>query len=64
MFTIAAAIYLVGCLIYWFWASGEIQPWAKRAAEEAAANQNGHHESGNVINKKTGYVNEAVELKE
>uniref|UniRef100_A0A336MWC7 CSON008417 protein n=1 Tax=Culicoides sonorensis TaxID=179676 RepID=A0A336MWC7_CULSO len=29
VFIIAAAIYLIGCVIYWFFASGELQPWAK-----------------------------------
>lgn len=48
--------------MYWFWASGEVQPWAKRAEEEAK--QNNHHENGKVTHQKTGYVNEGVELKE
>uniref|UniRef100_U5ERG1 Sialin n=1 Tax=Corethrella appendiculata TaxID=1370023 RepID=U5ERG1_9DIPT len=26
---IAAGIYLFGCIVYWFWASGEVQDWAK-----------------------------------
>jgi hypothetical protein len=26
----SAGIYLLGCLIYWFWASGEVQPWARQ----------------------------------
>ena len=28
VFYIAAGIYLIGAVIYWFWASGELQPWA------------------------------------
>lgn len=55
VFIIASGIYLVGCLIYWFWASGEVQPWAK------------HQESSplqSAQTKKTGYTNEAIELKE
>ncbi|KAG4073805.1 hypothetical protein HA402_001029 [Bradysia odoriphaga] len=28
VFYISSGIYLVGCVIYWFWCSGEVQPWA------------------------------------
>jgi ACS family sodium-dependent inorganic phosphate cotransporter len=34
VFYIAAAIYLVGAVIYWFFASGELQPWAVEKVEE------------------------------
>lgn len=27
---ISAGVYLFGCAVYWFWASGELQPWAKQ----------------------------------
>lgn len=26
---ISAGVYLLGCLVYWIWASGEVQPWAQ-----------------------------------
>lgn len=29
VFIIAATIYMVGCVIYWFFVSGELQSWAK-----------------------------------
>ena len=58
VFYIAAGIYLVGCVIYWFWASGEVQPWAK---EDFTFNL----EAGSKrTSKLSGYTNEAVELKE
>ncbi|XP_055627576.1 sialin [Toxorhynchites rutilus septentrionalis] len=41
VFYIAAGIYLVGCVIYWFWASGELQPWSIEAQEKAAQELNG-----------------------
>jgi hypothetical protein len=27
-------VYCCGCLIYWFFASGELQPWAKVKADD------------------------------
>lgn len=24
----SGGIYLFGCVVYWFWAEGEVQPWA------------------------------------
>lgn len=27
----SAGVYLVGCVIYWFWVSGEVQPWARQS---------------------------------
>lgn len=55
VFIISSTIYLFGCLIYWFWASGEVQPWAK--PQETSPLQ-----SSQI--KKNGYTNEAIELKE
>ncbi|CAG9801294.1 unnamed protein product [Chironomus riparius] len=34
VFIITAHIYFAGCIIYWFFASGEIQPWAKEVVQE------------------------------
>lgn len=31
---ISSGIYLLGCVVYWFWSSGELQPWAKKSEEE------------------------------
>jgi ACS family sodium-dependent inorganic phosphate cotransporter len=30
---ISGGIYLFGCIIYWIWAQGEIQPWAVQDAD-------------------------------
>lgn len=30
---LAGGIYLFGCVIYWIWAQGEIQPWAVQEAD-------------------------------
>ncbi|XP_058832664.1 sialin [Topomyia yanbarensis] len=51
VFYIAAGIYLVGCIIYWFWASGELQPWSIEAQEKLAKEANGR------ISGDGGYVN-------
>jgi ACS family sodium-dependent inorganic phosphate cotransporter len=54
---VAAGIYLFGCVIYWFWASGEVQEWAKTPITpngEIAERQKKDH----------GYTNQAMEMKE
>ncbi|XP_053684989.1 vesicular glutamate transporter 2.1-like isoform X1 [Sabethes cyaneus] len=37
VFYIAALVYLVGLLVYWFWASGELQPWSIEMQEMNAS---------------------------
>lgn len=56
---ISSAVYLFGCFVYWFWASGELQPWAKRAETIDKPKQ---HE----IDAPTyvGYSNQAIEVDE
>lgn len=34
IFILTSCVYCCGCLIYWFFASGEIQPWAKEIEED------------------------------
>jgi ACS family sodium-dependent inorganic phosphate cotransporter len=34
VFYIASVIYIIGAIVYWIWASGEVQPWAIAAKEE------------------------------
>lgn len=34
VFYIAVAIYILGTLVYWFWATGELQPWALEVTEQ------------------------------
>lgn len=53
VFFISAGIYLLGCVIYWFWASGELQEWAK-VPEQQKPNLNNSH--------NVGYINNAVTI--
>lgn len=66
VFYIAAGIYLFGCVIYWFWCSGEVQPWALVAEEEDQRRQEqeekNNNNSGKAIGK--GYANDSLELNE
>lgn len=64
MFYISASIYLVGCVIYWFWASGEVQPWSVKM-DDYDNNENGksHNENGNNMSL-TSYDNKALDAKE
>ncbi|XP_058461728.1 sialin-like [Malaya genurostris] len=39
VFYIAAGIYMVGFVVYWFWASGELQPWSIEMQEIAKKEQ-------------------------
>ena len=60
MFYISAGIYCIGCVFYWFYASGEVQPWAlqetrKEEPEKADVEKNG---------KSYAYTNDGIELKE
>lgn len=53
VFYIAAGIYLIGCVIYWIWASGELQPWSIEAQEKLVKEQNGKKNGldGGYVNK-------------
>uniref|UniRef100_A0AAG5DCW8 Sialin n=1 Tax=Anopheles atroparvus TaxID=41427 RepID=A0AAG5DCW8_ANOAO len=53
VFYIAAGIYLIGCVIYWFGASGELQPWSIEAQE--GREQEKQH-------KKSAFVNAGMVL--
>lgn len=55
VFFISAGIYLIGCVIYWFWASGELQEWAKTPEQKALE-----------LNHKKAhtYANEAITIKD
>lgn len=56
---ISAAVYLFGCLVYWFWASGKIQPWAQKRSE---INEN----KQKVLDAATyvGYTSDDLEMSE
>lgn len=51
-------IYLFGAVVYWFWAQGEIQPWAIQEPEEEDTKRNGRN------TQVTGFSNPALDLKE
>lgn len=63
VFYIAAGIYLFGCVIYWFFASGEVQPWALVAEEEDKARRQQEEVKKNSTAIK-GYTNNSLELNE
>lgn len=69
VFYIAAGIYLFGCAIYWFFASGEVQPWALVAEEEDRVRQQeeeARNRIGNDLDNAPakGYANQSLELNE
>lgn len=33
VFFITAGVYAVGCIVYWFWCTSQLQSWAKRKEE-------------------------------
>lgn len=53
---ISAGVYLFGCAVYWFWASGELQPWAKKTP----AQENCAEKQQNTVTS-IGHNNEAFE---
>lgn len=40
VFYIAVGIYIVGTLVYWFWASGELQPWSLEMTQQKNQTRN------------------------
>lgn len=57
IFMISGGIYLFGCIIYWIWAQGEIQPWA---VQEADTDDN----STKSDDKDDGVANPALDVRE
>lgn len=57
VFMISAGVYLFGCAVYWFWASGEVQPWALKPVEKDKQKP-----SNDVT--YVGYANEGLEMGE
>ncbi|KFB49315.1 AGAP006595-PA-like protein [Anopheles sinensis] len=56
VFYIAAGIYLIGCVIYWFGVSGELQPWSIEAQEREQAQrekENVYVNAGMVLDQKS-----------
>jgi hypothetical protein len=56
-FSKSGGIYLFGCVIYWIWAEGEIQPWAVQDT-----NKDEHRSESNT--QMTGFSNPALDIKE
>ncbi|XP_031620236.1 vesicular glutamate transporter 1-like isoform X2 [Contarinia nasturtii] len=57
VFMISAGVYLFGCVIYWMWATGEVQPWAQKTLSSESNNKpkspdtaHGHENDGLEIN--------------
>lgn len=59
MFYISSGIYLVGCIIYWLWASGEVQPWARQEIIELDTEKNEQIPNSTL----QGHVNEGADIK-
>ncbi|KAG5678082.1 hypothetical protein PVAND_007784 [Polypedilum vanderplanki] len=62
VFYISAGIYLFGCLFYWFYASGEVQPWAVVRTPTHETNRSEIEKNGKP--KGHAYTNEGIELKD
>lgn len=52
----SAGVYLLGGLIYWFFASGQVQPWAIQ--------DNPLVESTDDKDVKNGHINDGIEMKD
>ncbi|XP_055322850.1 vesicular glutamate transporter 1-like [Sitodiplosis mosellana] len=59
VFLISSCVYLFGCVIYWFWASGEVQPWAQKPSASETNKPNPRDTATYV-----GYANEGLEMSE
>uniref|UniRef100_A0A1L8DEA4 Sialin n=2 Tax=Nyssomyia neivai TaxID=330878 RepID=A0A1L8DEA4_9DIPT len=56
VFYISSGIYLVGCIIYWFFCKGELQPWAVTNTMDYQI------ESPQSVTEKEGIVNEQFDM--
>lgn len=63
---ISSAVYLAGCIIYWFWASGELQPWSKKPALPPIEPASVSPTKPNLVERVTyvGYTNEGADMDE
>lgn len=57
---IAAGLYLFGCAVYWFWASGELQSWAKKPTTVNSDSKKKSNDAATYV----GYANEGLEMGE
>ncbi|KAH8381373.1 hypothetical protein KR093_003900 [Drosophila rubida] len=60
VFFISAGVYLIGCVIYWFYASGELQEWAKTPEQKAMEAEQKQLQ----LTQRAGFVNTAADLKD
>ncbi|XP_062550218.1 vesicular glutamate transporter 2-like [Armigeres subalbatus] len=51
VFYIAAGVYLFGLVVYWFWASGELQPWSIEVQEREKKEREAKKECFVYVNK-------------
>lgn len=64
VFYISAGIYLIGCVVYWIWASGEVQPWAMTEPESSADQQHEMRKNGTKYTVNGGHTNEGAEIRD
>lgn len=57
VFRISSCIYLFGCIVNWFWCSGELQSWVKKSVVQINSKPNTTDGVSNV-----GYTNEGTEI--
>lgn len=57
IFFITSGIYLFGAIVYWFWAQGEVQPWAIQEIEPEDSRKSRNTQD-------TGFSNPALDIKE
>lgn len=62
IFIVSASIYLVGCVVYWFFASGEIQPWAIEKKNDGDIEYQKKKDSFKKTGDIGGYDNPAADL--
>lgn len=63
VFYISSGIYLFGCIVYWMWASGEVQPWARLPEQR----MNMKTVDKEIVDNQTqlkGYVNDGIRYDE
>ncbi|XP_055373403.1 sialin-like [Condylostylus longicornis] len=62
VFYISASVYIIGTIIYWFFARGELQEWAKKP--EQIAYEKKMNGTNSNPEQRRGYDNNAIELRE
>jgi len=59
IFFVAGGIYLFGAVVYWFWAEGEVQPWAIPEDDDEGDRE---ERKGNEL--RAGVSNPGLDIKE